>query len=430
VKAEIDVPRVDIQCVDGRAYVMAGGRQFDVVLLGSAACPHSLQVNRFFTAEFFARAKRCLRAGGIVALRLPGSLAYLSDEQKRLNVCVLGTLASAFRWVRVLPGDPYNIVMASDSADFSAVGLETLVQRASDRHLENCAVVFPAYMEYRLDGQWLRWFEARTARVHAEVNRDFQPFGMLYGLDCWLSIFSPSLRGLFQSLRLTRLWHVGAVVVAITALVVLLCLVMKRGRRAGLAAGCALGATGLSSMVFALLLSFAFQSLHGYLFHQLTLLVTLRTVGAGAGAVVTVWLLRRLDATSDRGARSLWRWLVLFEVVVMLLAGIMWGVLSWLQDASRPGILSSGVFLCLAALTGCAAGCIFPLGNAFVMRSAAGFHKSVGFLYAADLWGGWIGGLVGAMTLLPVLGIGGACMAVVILKLGSVVVLLFARKEA
>ena len=54
---------------------------------------------------------------------------------------------------------------------------------------------------------------------------------------------------------------------------------------------------------------------------------------------------------------------------------------------------------------------------------------TAGLLYGADLFGGWIGGIVGGVILLPVLGLSGACMVVVMLKLSSSLSLLAKRLD-
>jgi spermidine synthase len=46
-------------------------------------------------------------------------------------------------------------------------------------------------------------------------------------------------------------------------------------------------------------------------------------------------------------------------------------------------------------------------------------------LYALDLLGGWLGGIVGAVVLLPILGLLGTGIAVAMLKLGSFSVIMW-----
>ena len=49
--------------------------------------------------------------------------------------------------------------------------------------------------------------------------------------------------------------------------------------------------------------------------------------------------------------------------------------------------------------------------------------ETAGWLYAADLLGGWFGGIVGAVVLFPVLGLTATCLTVGLLKLTSFTVI-------
>jgi spermidine synthase len=53
----------------------------------------------------------------------------------------------------------------------------------------------------------------------------------------------------------------------------------------------------------------------------------------------------------------------------------------------------------------------------------------VGVLYAADLAGGWIGGLATGFFLFPVLGLFNTCLLVALLKAGSFAFLLVQQKR-
>ena len=84
--------------------VAAGGGAFDVAILDLPE-PATGTLNRFYTAEFFAEARRVLAPGGILALRLPSAENYWSPELVRRNAATYRTLQAVFPEVLVLPGE-------------------------------------------------------------------------------------------------------------------------------------------------------------------------------------------------------------------------------------------------------------------------------------------------------------------------------------
>jgi spermidine synthase len=64
------------------------------------------------------------------------------------------------------------------------------------------------------------------------------------------------------------------------------------------------------------------------------------------------------------------------------------------------------------------------LANQIYPGNGTSVSRTAGLLYASDLLGGWFGGIIGAVALLPVLGLVGSCIAVGLLKLTSLVVII------
>ena len=81
------------------------------------------------------------------------------------------------------------------------------------------------------------------------------------------------------------------------------------------------------------------------------------------------------------------------------------------------------VFILTSIICGLFIGAQFPLANRIYLQNSAGVTRTAGLLYAADLMGGWCGGIIGAVILLPVLGLFGACLTVAFLKLASFTVI-------
>ena len=96
----------------------------------------------------------------------------------------------------------------------------------------------------------------------------------------------------------------------------------------------------------------------------------------------------------------------------------------------HPYLGSAGVFLFLKILfliisfiCGLLVGAQFPLASKIYLKDDTSLSKAAGILYSSDLLGGWLGGVVGGVVLLPVLGLLGTCVVVVLLKLCSFIII-------
>ena len=90
---------------------------------------------------------------------------------------------------------------------------------------------------------------------------------------------------------------------------------------------------------------------------------------------------------------------------------------------SQVSFLFMMVFLTLSFISGFLTGSQFPLANKLYLKKSRSLSQTAGLLYASDLLGGWFGGIVGAVVLLPVLGLTGTCITVALLKLISFTVI-------
>jgi len=411
--AVLDDARVTLAHSDGRLYVKKVGRRFDVVIVDLPG-PSTGQLNRFYTQEFFAEVKAILNEGGVFSFGLPSAENYLNPELRHLGGNVYQTLGSVFSQIIVLPGD-YNRFLASDAALTTDHTL--LAERLAERGLETSWVSAP-YLRYIFTTD--RFPQIRRdleGEESAKLNRDLEPICYYYDMALWLSQFYSGLSAFFHRASLLNLWWV---VVPLALAVVVL-----RWKRGG-AVPMVMAFTGFAEMTLEMVVLLAFQALHGYVYHEVSLIVAAFMVGAALGGGV----MNRLIAakrTSDvagpsasgkgRGwARRPLRVLIAAQGLAMLYALVLPSVL--LKAAALPWPNLSFPLLTLVA--GFLGGMDFPLA-AELTRGSVG--RVAGLIYGADLVGACLGAFLSSALLIPVLGIPQTCYAVALLSLAGVLLL-------
>ena len=411
---ELASPRVHLKHIDGRLFVKTTPLKYDLVMI-SFSSPSTIQLNRFFTREFFQMVRRILREDGILAIISPGSLTYLSEELRDLNVCLLSTLEEVYPYIRIIPGD-FNLFLASASPAVSAIDAATLTQRLEARHIDT-RLLTGFHIEYRLHERWLNWFlDSLRKSEGTRINRDLVPAGLFYDLALWNAQFYPRLRGAIRAIGRTSFWTFAALLALSALLFAAARISVPRLRGASIPL--AVATTGIAGMAFDLVLILAFQSFYGYVYYQIGLLVTAFMAGAAVGSL---WMTRRLGQIK----RSREYFLGVESALALFSAALPMAFLLFQSLIDHPLVFSSlpAVFLLLEAIAGVLIGSEFPLASKIYLRQIGRLGGVAGVLYASDLLGGWVGALVISVILIPVLGIVETCLLVVALKLISLILL-------
>ena len=406
---ELNSPSLAIHYLDGRYFTRKTVNRYDVIFIGLSN-PQDLQVNRLFTKEFFTLARNRLKEKGILVTNMPGSLTYLGEELKNLNRCILKTLNDVFLYTKIIPGDGLNLYLASGTQAVFSVDNDIIIERLRDRNLET-RLLTPFHIEYKLHPRWHDWFIRSIAHGTERINKDFHPLGVFYSLAYWNALFSPNLRGLFRFLEGLSL-QVFAAILLILLLLFLVFRIKVRGMMRLSIPLCIL-TTGFAGMLFDLILIFAFQTLYGYVFYWIGILVSVFMVGAALGGYVSVSILRRTK-----------RHFTLFigtEISLIAFSGLLPLIL--LRGEVTLG--SPILFLPLAFFSGLLIGLEFPLANALHLSTKGKLDLShtAGLLYGMDLLGGWLGGIIGGIVLLPALGLLGTCVLICMFKVSTLIVI-------
>jgi len=286
----------------------------------------------------------------------------------KLNLCVLNSIHEVYSSVYTILGEE-NIIIASPSLDLKVVTPDDLAHRLEKRGIE-MKLITPGYIRYRLDARWQHWLRDSLLPEDAKSNRDFTPTWVYYSLGLWHAVYAPAV-----------------------------------------------------GEVFNLLIVFSFQVLYGYVYSIIGMLIASFMAGTGSGGAFTTLIKKRI--------RRDFRLFFLFETAIMLFAAS----LPLLSTEFVPGLdkIPSGVvealffFVCFAG--GFSVGAQFPIAGRLLQRRAGKTAEYAGTLYESDLFGGFMGGVLGGAVLLPVLGLTRVCVVVVLFKMVSLFLLLLFSKR-
>lgn len=415
-ESELNDPRVKIHHTDGRLLLQTTPRQYDLIFIGILE-PASLQTNRYFTQEFFTLARERLNPGGILVFGLPGSMTYLNDELKNLNSSVFHTVKSVFPHVRVIPGDGHNLFLSSGDPKVAAVDARQIMARLTEREI-GAEAMLPWHIEKKLHPGWQEWFAEFIEESSRQLNRDFTPLAVFYSISHWNALYSPEFGRFFNKLERADLKGAALVPLLLLAAYFLLRAGVKRAGRPGIPL--AIATTGFAGMISSLVLIFTFQAFYGYLFSWIGLLVAAFMAGAAGGAHLVTGALARI-----RDHRQLFKRMELAIILFSLFLPL--GLLAantWVASAAAFDLLRV-LFLVVSLVAGFLVGAQFPLANKLYLGDKARLSRTAALLYTADLLGGWLGGIAGAVVLLPVLGLVNTCLVMGLLKAVSFVIISF-----
>jgi len=353
---EVETIFSDIRLLSGR-----DGRYSAVINAG--APPENAAQNRFYTAEYFRKARSLLAPGGLLVFQLPFAENYVPQEKAYAAACVLAAARGVFAHVEALPGARLT-VLASDSPP--ALKGDLLAARYAARKIKSRTVV-PSAFPFLLDPYRRGWAAAALEKVKdPPPNSDLNPLAYFRFWRAWLSmVMSPgALLGL-AALALAAgfaAWRLAGA--------------LKFSPEERSAEAFLVGFWGLAFETAVLL---AFQSRTGLLSPELGAMFALFMAGAAAGAA------------AGAGGRT-WRVLLAEAGAAALALAAAWRPELAQAPWGARALLLSGGFL-----------------SGLFFAGAAG-RRGAG-IYAWDLLGGAAGGFAAAAFIVPLAGIRGGLLA-------------------
>jgi spermidine synthase len=392
-------PRLSLRVDDGRRFIQrTPPGSYDVVIL-DLPDPVTTQLNRFYTEELFREVRAALIPDGLLALSIGHYENYVSDELAALLSTVHRTLRGVFPHVLVLPlGDVTMLASAGPLAT------DVVTQLAAELDRAGIAPEWTTPAELAADLTPDRRADIERALVaDGPVNRDLSPVLYFQAIRAWLSRSGSSFA-----------WA-PPIVVALLAVYLV---------RAG-PVPTAIFAAGFGAAALEVVVLVAFQVVHGFVYRQLGLIITVFLVGLAVGAyAANRWLggRARTALLAVLGAAAVGAVALPFVLQALVALGEASGesgAAAWVNTAAAWGrgalgdearrvvsafVVFPGLVLALGALVGAA----FPLAARVDFRGAS---TTAARLYTADFLGAATGALLVSTLALPRLGVSGVCWA-------------------
>jgi len=374
--AESDA-RVHVHVTDGRRFVQTAAGPFDVIVV-NLPDPHTAQLNRYYTLEFFREAAAKLAPDGILSFHLAASENYIGPDLAEFLRTMDKTLRAVFPEVAALPGETVHF-FAAKRAGVLTRDPATLLARLRERRLAT-TYVREYYLPFRMAPERMSELEERIRPLPAtRVNRDLAPVAYYFDMTLWSSRFGHGYAAALRAL--------GGVSFARLASVIGLLLIAFAiaGRRRLSAAAACTAATGFTSIGLEVLLLLAFQAKYGSLYQGLALLIAAFMAGMAVGSA------------SGRACPAPTAGLCRGEACLAL---------AWVQClvALAPLALCALFAAPRAVYPLLALGCGALGGYQFALASRVSRAARPGALYAVDLAGSCAGAILFSLYLIPVFG--------------------------
>ena len=377
------VPTVSVHRTDARAFLRPGGTRYDIILVNVPE-PVSLQLNRFFTVEFTSLLKRHMTEHAVVSFSLPSTADYVSPESSRVNSVLYHTLNSRFRNVIIIPGTR-NWFLASDSS------LSLNIAELADQRMPDNLFVNSFYIDDRLLADRAEYISKSLDPV-VSINHDVHPVIYRHQLSVWLSQFG-----------ISWLPVAGAVVI----LFVLLLLLLNR-TGAGLFTA---GFTGASVEVMVILL---LQIALGYVIGMAGIVIMIFMAGLALGP----WLAAKLFP--GKGMKTL----TILNACMVIIPFLVFGIMKVVESNTAGSLLLIALMLLITLMVSILLAMMFTV--AAVHSEGDPIHNASRY-YASDLFGSALGAFLVPVIGMPLLGMGGTLLLLVLMNIISTILLKYGK---
>lgn len=418
-KKALNDPKVTIINEDGRFFVKQAQKKYDCIII-SLGDPYTIQLNRFYTKDFFDELSHIMDDGGILSFALTSSENYIGGELKDYLNSVYLSLSASFSDVLLIPGDTMYF-LASNRRGVLTSDMDTLIARLNERGI-NTQYVREYYLFDKLSKERIEYAtKAVSENSDGLINRDFRPIAYYYATRFWGTHFeAPFFRRFTENLKTHAVWAA----VSIVCILIFIFGIFDRKRRGKRTVLLSLMTTGFAEISFQIAVILSFQVIYGYMFYKMGIILTCFMAGLAAGGWIAS---KNLDRIKDHRKAFSWT-----QCAICVYPLILPPVFFWLARSESNVVSFMGaniIFPVLPIVAGIIGGIQFPLANKIYLTNEEETGRVAGISYGLDLLGACFGSFFAAAFLMPILGIFETCILVAVINVAVLVSLLISRSS-
>jgi spermidine synthase len=177
--------------------------------------------------------------------------------------------------------------------------------------------------------------------------------------------------------------------------------------------------TGLSTMTLQIAILFSFQSVYGFVYEMVGLIVAVFMAGLASGTAITHRYVANKANTATLAAVQL------LTAVLAYLVAILMPRFAAVESVAAVFVL----FSLLTFVSGLLNGVDYPLAAECCRSLNRRAERSAGSVYAVELFGGCLGAALASAAVVPVLGIAACCLLAAAANAAAFIVLLISGRS-
>ncbi|PLX20190.1 MAG: hypothetical protein C0597_04490, partial [Marinilabiliales bacterium] len=246
-------------------FLKRNSKMYDVVLINLPK-PSTIQLNRYYTQEFFHLLKQNLNCNAVISISMPSSGNYLSEESRNLLSIIFKTLRTEFNSVIIFPADKDFLIASDNQLSYKIAERVEILNISTD--YVNTYYFDDAQVEMR-SKQLLQQLDYSVV-----INHDFSPVFYQSQLKLWMSHFN------------IKYWIPAFIIIIISGLFFIKAGPIYKG----------VYAAGFTGTAIEIVLLLVFQVVFGYVYAVIGVFIMIFMGGLAFGAYYISKFLKEINA--------------------------------------------------------------------------------------------------------------------------------------